>query len=135
MAGGAYQVRSLSFVSCMLNMGAIRGRRRLPISAFFLWNDDFEYTTALLRNGVGYYVPASEVVHKTKKFGSSDADPGQRFYNEVRNKIWMLRFCRSDFSFGRPALIPREDRAPLATHCDARRRPPPHSPVPARRLA
>lgn len=100
MAGGAYQVRSLSFVSCMLNMGAIRGRRRLPISAFFLWNDDFEYTTALLRNGVGYYVPASEVVHKTKKFGSSDADPGQRFYNEVRNKIWMLRFCRSDFSFG-----------------------------------
>ena len=84
----------------MLNMGAIRGRRRLPISAFFLWNDDFEYTTALLRNGVGYYVPASEVVHKTKKFGSSDADPGQRFYNEVRNKIWMLRFCRSDFSFG-----------------------------------
>ena len=66
MAGGAYQVRSLSFVSCMLNMGAIRGRRRLPISAFFLWNDDFEYTTALLRNGVGYYVPASEVVHKTK---------------------------------------------------------------------
>lgn len=100
MADGAYQVRSLSFVSCMLSMGAIRGRRRLPISAFFLWNDDFEYTTALLRNGVGYYVPASEVVHKTKKFGSSDADPGPRFYNEVRNKIWMLRFCRSDFSFG-----------------------------------
>jgi hypothetical protein len=31
------------------------------------------------------------VVHKTKTFGSTDADPGQRFYYEVRNKVWTLR--------------------------------------------
>jgi len=36
-------------------------------------------------------------VHKTKTFGSTDVDPGDRFFYEVRNKIWMFR-----------------DRAPLA---------------------
>ena len=31
--------------------------------------------------------------HKTKVFGSTDADPGERFFFEVRNKVWM--FTRS----------------------------------------
>ena len=37
--------------------------------------------------------PTSVVVHKTRVFGSTDADPGDRFYWEVRNKVWM--FTRS----------------------------------------
>ncbi len=94
----AYQARSLSFVSCLINAGAIVNLGRLPRAAYFLWNDDFEFTTALLRRGIGYYVPASEVVHKTKVFGSSDADPGARFYEEVRNKIWLWRFSRQNFT-------------------------------------
>ena len=94
----AYQARSLSFVSCLINAGAIVGLRKLPRSAYFLWNDDFEFTTALLKHGIGYYVSTSEVIHKTKVFGSSDADPGQRFYNEVRNKLWLFRLSRSNFT-------------------------------------
>lgn len=94
---GTYQARSMSFVSCFVNVGAVIGQKRLPRAAYFLWNDDFEFTTALLKNGIGYYVPESVVVHKTKVFGSSDADPGARFYNEVRNKVWMLRFSRNIF--------------------------------------
>jgi hypothetical protein len=31
------------------------------------------------------------VVHKTKAFGATDADPGARFFYEVRNKVWTLR--------------------------------------------
>jgi hypothetical protein len=31
------------------------------------------------------------VIHKTKTFGSTDVDPGERFFYEVRNKIWTLR--------------------------------------------
>ena len=31
------------------------------------------------------------MVHKTATFGSTDADPGQRFFYEVRNKVWTLR--------------------------------------------
>jgi glycosyltransferase involved in cell wall biosynthesis len=30
------------------------------------------------------------VVHKTRTYGSTDADPGERFYYEVRNKVWMF---------------------------------------------
>ena len=30
-------------------------------------------------------------MHKTAAFGSTDTDPGQRFFYEVRNKIWTLR--------------------------------------------
>ena len=94
----AYQVRSLSFVSCLVNVKAIQAARTLPRAAFFLWNDDFEYTSRLLKTGIGYYVPASRVWHKTKVFGSSDADPGSRFFYEVRNKIWMFRFSRGNFT-------------------------------------
>jgi len=41
------------------------------------------------------YCPASVVVHKTRTFGSTDADPGERFYYEVRNKLWMFGRSRS----------------------------------------
>lgn len=97
-SAGAYQVRSLSFVSCLISAQAIRKARALPRSAYFLWNDDFEFTTRLLKDGIGYFVPASEVVHKTKVFGSSDADPGNRFFYEVRNKIWLMRYSSSNFT-------------------------------------
>ena len=33
------------------------------------------------------------MLHKTKVFGSTDADPGERFFYEVRNKVWL--FTRS----------------------------------------
>lgn len=89
----AYPIRSASFVSILLDAAAVR-RHGLPEADYFLWNDDFEYTARLLRDGVGLYVPASRVHHLTKVFGGSDADPGARFTNEVRNKLWV--FTRSD---------------------------------------
>jgi len=92
-AVGARQIRSASFVSVLLDSRAV-WERGLPNAAYFLWNDDFEYTSRLLRGRVGLYVPASRVVHLTKVFGASDADPGPRFFNEVRNKLWV--FTRSD---------------------------------------
>ncbi|MCI1219109.1 MAG: glycosyltransferase [Bifidobacterium sp.] len=95
---GAFQIRSLSFVSCLINARMIESARALPCAAYFLWNDDYEYTTKLLKDATGYYVPASRVVHKTKIFGSSDADPGARFFFEVRNKLWIARFSRRNFS-------------------------------------
>lgn len=90
---GARPVRSASFVSILVDADAVR-EHGLPMAAYFLWNDDFEYTARLLRRGVGLYVPASRVEHLTKVFGASDADPGARFVNEVRNKVWL--FTRSN---------------------------------------
>jgi GT2 family glycosyltransferase len=90
---GGRPIRSASFVSILLDRDAVEAVG-LPVAAYFLWNDDFEYTTRLLRDRPGLAVPTSVAVHKTRVFGSTDADPGDRFFFEVRNKIWM--FTRSD---------------------------------------
>ncbi len=98
-AVGCMPIRSASFVSIMCDAEVVR-ERGLPVADYFLWNDDFEYSTRLLRGRPGLYCPASVVVHKTKSFGSTDTDPGERFFYEVRNKVWM--FTRS------PGLTPAE---------------------------
>jgi GT2 family glycosyltransferase len=89
-AAGCVPIRSASFVSILVDAGECR-RRGLPQADYFLWNDDFEFTSRLLRDNTGWLCPASIVVHKTQTFGSTSADPGQRFFYEVRNKIWMFR--------------------------------------------
>jgi rhamnopyranosyl-N-acetylglucosaminyl-diphospho-decaprenol beta-1,3/1,4-galactofuranosyltransferase len=91
-AAGAVPIRSASFVSILVDAETIE-TRGLPIADYFLWNDDFEFTTRLLRRRVGLLCPDSVVVHKTKTFGATDADPGERFFYEVRNKVWV--FSRS----------------------------------------
>lgn len=90
---GAKQIRTASFVAILLDARAIR-EEGLPRAAYFLWNDDFEYTGRLLRRRVGLYVPSARVVHATNAFGNSAAKPGERFLNEVRNKVWT--FTRSN---------------------------------------
>jgi rhamnopyranosyl-N-acetylglucosaminyl-diphospho-decaprenol beta-1,3/1,4-galactofuranosyltransferase len=89
-AAGCLPIRSASFVSILVDAGECR-RRGLPQADYFLWNDDFEFTTRLLRGNTGLLCPASVVVHKTRTFGSTDVDPGPRFFYEVRNKIWTLK--------------------------------------------
>ncbi len=89
-AAGCLPIRSASFVSILVDAAACR-QRGLPVADFFLWNDDFEFTTRLLRGNRGLLCPASVVVHKTARFGSTSTDPGERFFYEVRNKIWTLR--------------------------------------------
>ncbi|QTX05290.1 glycosyltransferase [Agromyces archimandritae] len=87
---GGIAVRSTSFVSMLVRAEAAR-EAGLPIADYFIWNDDFEYSTRVIRGRFGLHVPASVVVHKTKALASTDADPGGRFYYEVRNKLWMFR--------------------------------------------
>ncbi len=96
---GSLPVRSSSFVSMLVDARAVR-HHGLPVADYFIWNDDFEFSCRLLRHGTGLYVPGSVVEHRTRTFGATDVDPGERFYYEVRNKLWML--LRS------PALAPEE---------------------------
>ena len=91
---GCTPVRSASFVSFMIEGDAVR-RHGLPVADYFLWNDDFEYSTRVLREGRGYLVRDSTVEHRTRTFGSTDVDPGARFYFEVRNKVWLLTRSRA----------------------------------------
>jgi GT2 family glycosyltransferase len=90
----AVPVRSSSFVSMLVAADAVR-RHGLPIADYFIWNDDFEYSTRLIRGASGVYVPGSVVEHRTKRLVSTDDDPGERFYYEVRNKLWMYRLSAS----------------------------------------
>jgi rhamnopyranosyl-N-acetylglucosaminyl-diphospho-decaprenol beta-1,3/1,4-galactofuranosyltransferase len=89
-AAGCIPIRSASFVSILVEAAECR-ERGLPQADFFLWNDDFEFTIRLLRGRAGLLCPASVVTHKTATFGDTEADPGDRFFYEVRNKIWTLR--------------------------------------------
>jgi GT2 family glycosyltransferase len=86
---GLLAVRSSSFVSMLVRADVIR-ENGLPIVDYFIWNDDFEFSTRILRRHRGVFVPGSVVVHKTVKLGATDVDPGERFYYEVRNKVWLL---------------------------------------------
>ncbi|GGT73810.1 glycosyltransferase [Actinomadura citrea] len=92
-AAGCVPIRSASFVSALVDATAVR-ERGLPVADYFLWNDDFEFTTRLLRGRRGLLCPGSVVVHKTREFGGTDADPGDRFFYEVRNKIWLFTGSR-----------------------------------------
>lgn len=98
-AAGCVPIRSASFVSVLVDAAVVR-ERGLPVADYFLWNDDFEFTTRLLRGRRGLLCPDSLVVHKTRAFGGTDADPGDRFFFEVRNKIWLFT--------GSPGLAPPE---------------------------
>ncbi len=99
-ATGCLAIRSASFVSVLVDARECQ-QRGLPEADYFLWNDDFEFTGRLLRGNAGLLCPASVVVHKTATFGSTDNDPGPRFFYEVRNKIWTLRAARSFSPFER----------------------------------
>ncbi|MGH3344639.1 MAG: glycosyltransferase [Carbonactinosporaceae bacterium] len=91
-AAGCLAIRSASFVSLLVDADAVR-REGLPVADYFLWNDDFEFTARLLRDRTGLLCPASVATHRTRAFGGSLTDPGDRFFYEVRNKVWV--FARS----------------------------------------
>jgi GT2 family glycosyltransferase len=86
---GCTPIRTASFVSVLVD-AASASEVGLPVADYFLWNDDFEFTARLLRGRRGLSCPASVVVHKTAKFGGTQEDPGERFYLEVRNKVWLF---------------------------------------------
>nr|WP_231928255.1 glycosyltransferase [Devriesea agamarum] len=86
---GCRAIRTASFVSAMIDARHI-AHAGLPEADYFIWSDDFEYTGRILRKGRGLRVPDSIVEHRTRAFDSARSDPGDRFYYEVRNKIWAL---------------------------------------------
>jgi GT2 family glycosyltransferase len=93
-AVGARSIRSGSFVSLLMDGAAMR-RAGLPLADYFIWNDDFEYSTRLARHRDALAAPDSVVAHHTKTFGTTDAAPGPRFYYDVRNKLWVFTRSRS----------------------------------------
>ncbi|MBB5830917.1 glycosyltransferase [Brachybacterium aquaticum] len=106
---GGRPIRTASYVSALLNGEDVR-RLGLPYADYFIWSDDFEHTGRLLRRGRGIHVPASVVEHRTARFDNAQANPGSRFYYDVRNRLWAL--LRTD-SFTVPERILHGGRTAL----------------------
>ncbi len=88
---GLVLVRNATFVSVAIRREAI-DRFGLPLRHYFLWTDDVEYTSRVLRRERGYLVPDSRVWHWTTVAHTAveGADPN-RFYYHVRNSLLFLR--------------------------------------------
>lgn len=89
------QTRNATFVSLLVSRQAVEAVG-LPITDFFIWGDDIEYTERAARFAPGYYIPAAQVTHATKNnVGSSllndSADRTPRYFYHYRNKIYYAR--------------------------------------------
>jgi rhamnopyranosyl-N-acetylglucosaminyl-diphospho-decaprenol beta-1,3/1,4-galactofuranosyltransferase len=89
-ATGLLMIRYASFVSVLIRRDAVE-RHGLPHAEYFIWNDDLEYTARLLRDEPGYLVPGSIVHHKNEVGSGGAATASDRYYYELRNKLFMLR--------------------------------------------
>lgn len=82
-------VSAATFVGPLINL-AMAKLTHAPLEDFFIWHDDFEYTTRLSRLGVGVSVPAAHIMHLA-------ANPGPNHYNaarnheHIRNLVWWWR--------------------------------------------
>ncbi len=68
----------------------------LPISEFFIWGDDLEYTRRITRKYSGYIITNSVVMHKMKNndFGSIEVTPKERIDRYIfayRNEVFLYR--------------------------------------------
>lgn len=84
-------IRAASFVSIVIQRDAVK-KYGLPISSYFIYNDDIEYTGRILRHEYGVLVPSSRCLHDTPQESLRFLLLPERLYFEIRNKIWMILF-------------------------------------------
>ncbi len=89
-ARGVLLLRNATFVSVLLRREAI-DRFGLPLAHYFIWTDDVEFTSRVLRSEPGYLVPESRVYHWTREPHTAVTASGDRFYYHVRNSLLLLR--------------------------------------------
>ena len=87
---GLAAVRGATFVSTLIHRDAVTAHG-LPPAHFFIWQDDIEFTTRVLRDACGYLVPESVVWHWTPRPYNTLSDSRDRFYFKARNQLWILR--------------------------------------------
>jgi GT2 family glycosyltransferase len=90
VGAGLVPVRSASFVSTLVNRGAVE-RHGLPHAHYFIWHDDSEFTRRVLAREHGYLVPEAEATHWTARAVNVVGDDRGRFYYKVRNHVWAVR--------------------------------------------
>jgi len=84
-----------SFVGCFINMDALK-EVGLPISEFFIYGDDVEYTMRLRKYAPAYLDLDSIIIHKAPSnkgadIATADKDRIPRFYYQSRNGVYISR--------------------------------------------
>lgn len=104
VARGLLLMRYVTFVSVAIHREAI-ARFGLPLSHYFIWGDDVEFTARVLRDEPGFLVPESRVYHWTEHAHAPSNVSDERFYYHARNSLFLLRgsaFLPSErLSYGR----------------------------------
>ena len=90
---GLVYIDYASFVSCFINVESIR-KVGLPISDFFIYGDDMEFTMRLNTYKPGYLVPKSIVTHKMNSneginIVDADASRIDRYFYNFRNLLFI----------------------------------------------
>lgn len=93
LGAGLVKIRSATFVSLLFSGEAVR-RCGFPCADYFIWGDDFEYTTRMTTHyGPAYLVGASWAVHKRVNARALDVrtedDPNRirNYVNYYRNNL------------------------------------------------
>ncbi|MEQ4550158.1 glycosyltransferase family 2 protein [Weissella sp. GP1] len=89
------QLRNATFVSLLMSREVV-DKIGLPITDFFIWGDDIEYTERAGRVYPGYFIPKAKVTHKmATNVGSNilndTKDRTPRYYYSYRNKVYYGR--------------------------------------------
>ena len=89
------ELKSASFVSCFMNMKYVK-KAGYPITDFFIYGDDMEYTMRLSKYAPGYLNPYSIVTHKmgsNEGINIIDVDKKRidRYFYNYRNLSYIYR--------------------------------------------
>lgn len=87
--------KQATFVSFFVRAAVVK-EIGLPISDFYIWGDDVEYSRRISQKYISYYVPESSVVHKTtNNVGSNIAKDEylriSRYKFAYRNEMYIAR--------------------------------------------
>ena len=88
-------IKDASFVGCFVNLSVAKNEG-LPISEFFIYGDDLEYTLRLGKIKEAYLDLDSNIIHKAPSNIGADvvtagADRINRFYYQSRNGMYIAR--------------------------------------------
>lgn len=92
---GIFNIHHASFVSILIPMDIVKNVG-LPIREFFIWKDDYEYTSRISGKYPCYFVSGSVVLHKMKSNMLPDIvtdtpDRLGRYVYEYRNEYYLVR--------------------------------------------
>lgn len=93
------KIENGTFVSVLFPRHIV-SRIGLPITEFFIWIDDLEYTERALRIAPGYLIPDSVVTHKMRSNTADDItnDIERRlpwYFNMYRNRVYTIQKRKS----------------------------------------